>query len=208
MLVTKVIRGVLCLVVLLSISAISAGPAEGEGVMTEEDTPVSITLIGNDPDGDALTYNVATGPSHGRLSGTAPKLTYTPEPNFNGTDSFTFVINDGTVDSLNTATVSINVTPTGSQVWLSNDLETGVWKVQGNPRGKDANKVYSYNLPGTVTNIQEVKVTVHVSSYSSAGSDAKDGIPPCLEAYTGQGHQIGAAATPSGPGIYSFDQAL
>ena len=100
MLVTKVVRGVLCLVVLLSISAISAGPAEGEGVMTEEDTPVSITLIGNDPDGDVLTYKVATGPSHGRLSGTAPKLTYTPQPNFNGTDSFTFVINDGTVDSV------------------------------------------------------------------------------------------------------------
>ena len=48
-------------------TAISAGPAEGEGVMTQEDTPVSITLIGNDPDGDALTYNVVTGPSHGRL---------------------------------------------------------------------------------------------------------------------------------------------
>ena len=43
MLVAKVVRGVLCLVVLLSISTISAGPAEGEGVMTEEDTPVSIT---------------------------------------------------------------------------------------------------------------------------------------------------------------------
>jgi len=98
MLVTKVVRGVLCLVVLLGISTINAGPAEGEGVMTEEDTPVSITLIGNDPDGDSLTYNVVTDPSHGRLSGTAPKLTYTPQPNFNGTDSFTFIINDGTVD--------------------------------------------------------------------------------------------------------------
>ena len=100
MLVTKIVRGVLCLVVLLSISAMSAGPAEGEGVMTEEDTPVYITLIGNDVDGDSLTYNVVTGPSHGRLSGTVPKLTYTPEPNFNGTDSFTFVINDATVDSI------------------------------------------------------------------------------------------------------------
>ena len=64
MLVTKVVRGMLCLVVLLGISTINAGPAEGEGVMTEEDTPVSITLIGNDPDGDALTYSVITGPSH------------------------------------------------------------------------------------------------------------------------------------------------
>jgi len=100
MLESKFLKHILCLVMLLSISAIIAGPAEGEGVMTEEDTPVSITLLGSDPDGDTLTYNVVTGPSHGRLSGTAPKLTYTPQPNFNGSDSFTFNVNDGTVDGV------------------------------------------------------------------------------------------------------------
>ncbi len=110
MLMTKIVRGVLCLVVLLGISTINAGPAEGEGIMTEEDTPVSITLIGDDPDGDTLTYNVVTGPSNGRLSGTAPKLTYTPETDFFGTDSFTFTINDGKADSVPT-TVIIVVTP-------------------------------------------------------------------------------------------------
>jgi len=128
MLVTKVVRGVLCLVVLLSISAISAGPAEGEGVMTEEDTPVSITLIGNDPDGDVLTYKVATGPSHGRLSGTAPKLTYTPQPNFNGTDSFTFVINDGTVDSIPETVIivvtAVNDPPTVDDICVTTQEDT------------------------------------------------------------------------------------
>ncbi len=128
MLVTKVVRGVLCLVVLLSISAISAGPAEGEGVMTEEDTPVSITLIGNDPDGDVLTYNVVTGPSHGRLSGTAPKLTYTPQPNFNGTDSFTFVINDATVDSVPETVIivvtAVNDAPTVDDICVTTQEDT------------------------------------------------------------------------------------
>jgi len=128
MLVTKFVRGVLCLVVLLSISTINAGPAEGEGVMTEEDTPVSITLIGNDVDGDALTYNVATDPSHGRLSGTAPKLTYTPQPNFNGTDSFTFVINDGTVDSVPTTVIivvtAINDPPTVDDICVTTQEDT------------------------------------------------------------------------------------
>ncbi|MBW7990264.1 MAG: tandem-95 repeat protein [Planctomycetes bacterium] len=128
MLVTKVVRGVLCLVVLLSISAISAGPAEGEGVMTEEDTPVSITLIGNDPDGDVLTYNVVTGPSHGRLSGTAPKLTYTPQPNFNGADSFTFVINDATVDSVPETVIivvtAVNDPPTVDDICVTTQEDT------------------------------------------------------------------------------------
>ena len=100
MLEIKFLKHTLCLLVLLSISVIIANETEGEGVMTDEDTPVSITLLGSDPDGDTLTYNVVTGPSHGCLSGTAPKLTYTPQPNFNGSDSFTFNVNDGTMDGV------------------------------------------------------------------------------------------------------------
>jgi hypothetical protein len=52
---------------------------------------------------------VVTQPTNGSLSGTAPNLTYTPNANYNGPDSFTFKANDGTEDS-NTATVSITVT--------------------------------------------------------------------------------------------------
>lgn len=128
MLVTKIVKGVLCLVVLLGISTINAGPAGGEGVMTQEDTPVSLTLIGNDPDGDTLTYNVVTGPSHGRLSGDAPKLTYTPAANFNGTDSFTFSINDGTVDSVPTTVIivvtAVNDPPTADDASVTTQEDT------------------------------------------------------------------------------------
>ena len=128
MLVTKFVRGVLCLVILFSISTINAGPAGGDGIVTEEDTPVSITLIGYDPDGDALTYKVVTGPSHGRLSGTAPKLTYIPKPDFNGTDSFTFIINDGTVDSIPTAVIivvtAVNDPPTVDDICVTTQEDT------------------------------------------------------------------------------------
>ena len=61
-------------------------------------------------DGNPLTYSVVTQPGHGSLSGTAPNLTYTPAANYNGADSFTFKVNDGSVDSA-PATVSITVTP-------------------------------------------------------------------------------------------------
>jgi VCBS repeat-containing protein len=47
-------------------------------------------------------------PAHGTLSGTAPNLTYTPDKNFNGSDSFLFKVNDGIADSA-PATVSITV---------------------------------------------------------------------------------------------------
>jgi hypothetical protein len=130
MLVTKIVRGALCLVILLGISTINAGPAEDEGIMTEEDTPVSITLIGNDPDGDTLTYNVVTDPSHGRLSGMAPKLTYTPESNFNGTDSFTFTINDGKADSIPTTVIivvtAVNDPPKAIDTTVTTQEDTSV----------------------------------------------------------------------------------
>ena len=79
-------------------------------VSTDEDIPLLITLAGSDPDGDALTYAVISQPSHGILSGVAPSLLYTPDYNYHGSDSFTFVANDGKVDSM-PARVSITLTP-------------------------------------------------------------------------------------------------
>lgn len=79
---------------------------------TDEDTAVSLTLRAADADlpVNTLKYSIATSPTHGRLSGNGPNLTYTPNPDFNGTDSFTFKVNDGALDS-NTASVSIIIKP-------------------------------------------------------------------------------------------------
>ncbi len=67
-----------------------------------------MALSASDPDGDALTYTIVSGPSHGALGGTGAARTYTPAAGYSGTDSFTFKASDGALDS-NTATVSITV---------------------------------------------------------------------------------------------------
>jgi diacylglycerol kinase family enzyme len=93
----------------ISVGAVNDAPtADAQSVSTDEDTALPITLTGSDPDGDALTFAIATQPTNGTLSGTAPAVTYTPNAEFNGADSFTFTVNDGTVDSAE-ATVSITV---------------------------------------------------------------------------------------------------
>ena len=74
----------------------------------DKNTQKPITLTATDPNNDPLTYTVVTQPENGTLSGTAPNLTYNPNPNHVGTDSFTFKANDGTSDS-NIATVSISI---------------------------------------------------------------------------------------------------
>ena len=82
--------------------------AGAQSVTTNEDTAKPITLAGTDVDLDTLTYAIVANPAHGNLSGTAPDLTYTPQPNYDGPDSFTFKVNDGTATSA-PATVSISV---------------------------------------------------------------------------------------------------
>jgi hypothetical protein len=87
-----------------------APTANDQTITTPEDTAVTITLTGSDPENDPLTYIIVTNPAPGTLSGTPPNLVYTPQANFNGSDNFTFKVSDGSSDSA-IATVSITVTP-------------------------------------------------------------------------------------------------
>ncbi len=102
--------GVTAVIVFLIRAGNAAPIATPAAATTQEDTPGSITLAGSDKDGGVLTYSVITQPIHGRLTGTAPELTYSPDPNFQGSDSLTFKVNDGELDSA-VATVTITVEP-------------------------------------------------------------------------------------------------
>ena len=76
-----------------------------------EDTPKAITLTATDAETNALTYLIATSPSHGTLGSISGNVvTYTPATNYFGSDSFTFQARDFSMTST-PATVSITVTP-------------------------------------------------------------------------------------------------
>jgi hypothetical protein len=93
----------------ITITPVNDAPvATARTIATNEDTSVAATLSGTDIDGNTLTFAVVANPTKGTLSGTAPNLTYKPNANVSGTDSFTFQVNDGTVNSA-TATVTINI---------------------------------------------------------------------------------------------------
>ena len=75
-----------------------------------EDTPIGGTLVATDLDNPTLTYALGAQAANGIVVvNTDGTYTYTPNLNFNGTDSFTFTANDGTIVS-NTATVTLTVT--------------------------------------------------------------------------------------------------
>ena len=83
--------------------------ADVKDATTSEDGSVTITLSGSDQDGDSLSYSI-TQPSNGSavLGEDGVTVTYTPDANFNGTDSFTYMANDGTANSA-PATVTVSV---------------------------------------------------------------------------------------------------
>jgi VCBS repeat-containing protein len=68
-----------------------------------------------DADGDALTVSLvaASGPANGEVTLNANgSFTYTPDSGFRGTDSFSYVVNDGTIDSAPaTVTITVNTAP-------------------------------------------------------------------------------------------------
>jgi gliding motility-associated-like protein len=84
--------------------------AQDQVVEVIEDTPKDIVLVGTDADGDPITYTIVTPPVNGVLTGTGANVTYTPDQDYFGPDSFTFTVNDGVLTS-NMATVTITVTP-------------------------------------------------------------------------------------------------
>jgi formylglycine-generating enzyme required for sulfatase activity len=82
--------------------------AAAQSVTATAGVALSVTLSASDADGDALSYSVASFPSHGGLGGTPPNLTYTAAAGYSGQDSFSFKASDGQADS-DAAAVSVTV---------------------------------------------------------------------------------------------------
>jgi hypothetical protein len=86
-------------------------------VSTNEDTAVEITLTGSDIDEDSLTFSIGEA-TNGTVSLDGAVVTYTPNANFNGSDSFTYTANDGTVAS-EAGTITITVSAVNDKPELS-----------------------------------------------------------------------------------------
>ena len=64
-------------------------------VQTVENLPAGVALTASDADGDALTVDIVTPPSHGTFTGAFPRLVWTPDPGWSGTDYCTVRVSDG-----------------------------------------------------------------------------------------------------------------
>jgi VCBS repeat-containing protein len=114
----------------LTVTAVNDAPtAANDSATTAEDAPLTVAapgVLGNDSDadGNALSAAKVSDPAHGAVTlNSNGSFTYTPAPNYNGADSFTYTANDGTADS-NVATVTLTVTPVNDAPVANGDSYT------------------------------------------------------------------------------------
>ena len=167
------------------------------------DTPKPITLTGTDPENDNLTYTLLSQPLHGSLSGTAPNPVYTPDGNYTGKDSFTFQVNDGSLDST-VATIDLCIYPTDHERKLTQEYRydnAGNILYEGFDFNDDGtinfSKYYTYDTNGNLLSVsrdvQNDGVFESITTYtydvngnmlSETIDSDNDGTPEIVNTYT------------------------
>ncbi|TOB10614.1 RTX toxin, partial [Vibrio parahaemolyticus] len=91
-----------------------------------EDTPTIIKVLGNDTfedDGKVVSLDTNNGPANGTVSVNPDgSVTYTPNDNYVGKDTFTYVVTSGGVSE--STTVEVNVTPVNDVPVAKDDIAT------------------------------------------------------------------------------------
>ena len=96
----------------VTVASVNDAPtAHGGSVSTDEDVALLVSVLANDtdPDGDPLTLDSVTQPSHGTVATSGTTAIYTPDVDFNGADTLTYTVSDGHGGTAS-ATVTIVVT--------------------------------------------------------------------------------------------------
>jgi cadherin-like protein/Big-like domain-containing protein/K319-like protein len=123
-------------------------------VTTDEDQSVAITFVGNDADGDTLTFQIETNPANGTVSGfnaSNGSLTYSPNADYSGSDEIIYSASDGILQSV-TGTVSITITPVDDPPFSSSFSVTTSEDKSINIRLKSTDKDGGANIYDIVSN--------------------------------------------------------
>jgi hypothetical protein len=179
--------------VTFSTTAVNDAPttdAEVLGAGTDQNTPVTLTLRGNDVDGDCpLSFAIVAAPEHGTLgslsaascatgSATAT-VSYTPDTNYAGNDSLSFTVSDAAPASSAPAAINISVAPvagapTAGPVTFTATAGVGTsWTpVVGGGAGPLTCGIGTAPTKGTATVAADCSSGTYTAAASSVGRDS------------------------------------
>jgi len=125
----------------ITVQAVNDPPsATGESYTIQAGGTLTVSapgVLSNDSDIDSgtLTAQLLSGPAHGVLALNANgSFGYTPSGGYSGSDSFTYVVNDGQADS-GVATVSLTVTPVNAPPTVATPAAASPSPVSGTTTG-------------------------------------------------------------------------
>ncbi len=101
--------------------------AEDDQATTNEDTPVTTNVLANDSFEGTPAVTVVTQGTHGTVVNNGDgTVTYTPNADFNGTDSYTYTVTSGGVTETATVSVTVNAVPDVADDTAVTDEDTPV----------------------------------------------------------------------------------
>ena len=167
----------------------SAPSAQNDVASTTSGVPVliDVTTNDNDPDGtlDVSTVLVVVAPTDGTVSVNAVTgvITYTPDPTFQGVDTFGYTVRDNAGTPSNTASVSVTVTAGSTSAFTFGPTDDGQVKVTGPTKNygtKATTKVekgtfrsyFKFNVTSLSGPITSAKLRLQVTDQLADGSDS------------------------------------
>ncbi|MEI5637790.1 MULTISPECIES: cadherin-like domain-containing protein [unclassified Pseudoalteromonas] len=123
---------------------------------TDEDIAGSLTVKASDDDNnDQLAYSLANAPRNGtvNIGESSGELTFTPDPNFNGNDSFEVQVSDGETAVKTTVNVTVNSVNDLPELIASEVFVTGGEVKQGRIQATDIDDdTLNYTISETTKN--------------------------------------------------------
>ena len=185
-------------------------------VVATEDTPVSIALGASNAGAGGVIYTFVNLPGHGSLRGVPPNVIYTPDPNFEGIDSFSYKVT-GSGGESNVASVFIAVRPVNDPPVLRlansafltvNAGETA--QIDLSVEDPDIGQAYTFNVAGapsgasfiaagTQAQFRWTPTFLQPGAYSLSFSVVDDGAPQLSASVTGAIAVSAKWARTSGP---------
>ena len=128
----------------VTVNAVNDAPVATAGLSgaTNEDQSTVVTLSGSDVDGDNLTFSVGSA-LNGTLELNGSLVTYTPDANYNGDDSFEFTVSDGEYSSTETVTLTVSAVNDAPVLATVSDVsfdEDGTCLLYTSPSPRDRQK--------------------------------------------------------------------
>lgn len=139
--------------------------ATEDGALTVDDGGNDVLANDTDADGDELSAAKVSNPSHGTVTlNSDGSFTYTPSGQYNGTDSFTYRANDGSLSS-EVAVVSITVSAVNDKPVPTDDAKS---TPENTPLVFPASQLTANDKPGPAAAGDEQSQTLTVTEVGSS----------------------------------------